>query len=98
MMWNRVDLPEPDGPTMERNSPGLNVEIHAAQRRHVHLADPVGLAQVAGLDDAPLLIGQRLDGVLPRRAQAGIERAQKRVPTKRDRRHAMGHQPYTITI
>ena len=35
-------------PTMERNSPGLHVEIHAAKRRHIHLADAIDLAQIAG--------------------------------------------------
>ena len=42
-----VDLPEPDGPVTATNSPRLNVERHAAQRPHLHLADDVGLDEVA---------------------------------------------------
>ena len=78
MMWKSVDLPEPDGPMIERNSPRLHVQIDAAQRLHIHLADAVDLAQVADLDDAPLLIGQRLDRILRGGAQPGIERAEQR--------------------
>ena len=53
-MWNSVDLPEPEGPTMETNSPRFTSRSDAAQRVNVHLADAIDLAQVAHLDDESL--------------------------------------------
>ena len=46
-----VDLPEPDGPVTATNSPGLDVEVRAAQRAHRDLADVVGLDEVANRDN-----------------------------------------------
>ena len=46
-----VDLPEPDGPVTATNSPGCDVERHAAQRAHLDLADDVGLDEVPDRDD-----------------------------------------------
>ena len=46
-MCMSVDLPEPDGPVTATNSPGLDVEVGAAQRADDDLADGVGLDQVA---------------------------------------------------
>ena len=77
MMWKRVDFPEPDGPTMARNSPACTCRSTPRSAWHIDFADAVDLAQVLRLDDGqPLLIGQGLDGIVPGGAQARVERAQ----------------------
>ena len=43
-MWSSVDLPEPDAPMSETNSPSLDVERDAAQGVDRGLAHLVGLA------------------------------------------------------
>ena len=50
-MCMNVDLPEPDGPVTARNSPRSHVEVDAAQRLHLDLADDVGLDEVLDRDD-----------------------------------------------
>ena len=50
-MCMNVDLPDPDGPVTARNSPVLHVQVHAAQRPDLDLADDVGLDEVLDRDD-----------------------------------------------
>ena len=50
-MFSSVDLPEPDGPTMATNSPGLDLEVDPLQRLDLDRAGVVDLAQVAHVDD-----------------------------------------------
>ena len=55
-MCMKVDLPEPDGPVTDRNSPRAHIEVDAAQRLHLVIADDVRLHQAAGRDDAGTVI------------------------------------------
>ena len=48
MMRNAVDLPQPDGPSSDTNSPGAHVEIEAVERDH---AVGEGLADAVERDD-----------------------------------------------
>ena len=51
MRLSSVVLPEPDGPRMATNSPGLMVEFGDVQRLDLDLAHLVDLADVAHLDE-----------------------------------------------
>ena len=51
MMLRKVDLPEPDGPRMTRNSPRDAREVDAAQRLHFHFAAAIDLAQALDAED-----------------------------------------------
>ena len=58
MMCMKVDLPEPDGPVTDEELAARHVEIDAAQRLHLVLADHVGLtrflvAMTVGVSAAP---------------------------------------------
>src|ERR1022692_2047042 len=75
-IWNRVDLPDPDGPTIPKNSPG------GTSRSTPRSADTSTLPTRYTLRRPRIsmsgsLIRERLDGVLRGGAQAGIERAQQ---------------------
>ena len=50
-MCMNVDLPEPDGPVTRQELAGLDIDVHAAQRVHLDVADDVGLLQVANGND-----------------------------------------------
>lgn len=45
-MFMRVDLPDPDCPTIATNSPGLDREGNAAERAHLVVAGVINFAQV----------------------------------------------------
>src|SRR6266542_1857521 len=78
MMWNSVDLPEPEGPMTARNSPAAtsrstprNAGTSTCPTRKILCSSRI---VIAGLS----LIGEGLDGVLARGAQAGIQGSQQR--------------------
>src|SRR5260370_881353 len=75
-MWNNVDFPEPDGPTMDTNSPAWTSRStprkactstsparYVLRRPRIHM---IGWS----------LIRERFDGVLARGLQAGIDCAE----------------------
>ena len=55
MMFRRVDLPDPLGPTTARNSPRRHVEIDPTQCDHARVGDPVDLEDVPEPDQRVLI-------------------------------------------
>ena len=49
-MRSSVDFPQPDGPTMQTNSPGAMREVDAVERQHVPARAQIFLAQSGDLD------------------------------------------------
>ena len=74
-MRSSVDFPQPDGPTMQTNSPGEMVQIDIVEREHAAGAADIFLAQSGDLDrraaplDRPLAVSP-----LPPLPVARIER------------------------
>ena len=52
-MRSRVDLPQPDGPTMQTNSPGAIVRTHVVDRNDGRIRVAELLAQMIDFDGGP---------------------------------------------
>ncbi len=50
-MCMKVDLPDPEGPVTQTNSPGTDVKGRAPQGAHLDVSDLVGLGQIPDRDD-----------------------------------------------
>src|SRR5690349_21908945 len=89
MMWKSVDLPEPEGPMMETNSPGRTARSTPRSAGTSTLPTRYVLVSSWTRMMAASLIGQRLDGIVSGRGQPGIQRAQLGA----DQRDACGDRP-----
>src|SRR5438067_4861120 len=89
MIWKSVDFPEPEGPTIDRNSPRGTIRSTPRSAGTCTLPTTYVLRRSRVSMIAPLFIRQRLDGILARRAEPRIERAEDRA----DQRHHAGLEP-----
>src|SRR5579862_1771336 len=79
MMWNNVDFPEPEGPTIERNSPaGTSRSTPRKASTDTLPVKYVLRSPLTLIIASPLFIRQRLDRVLAHGDHARIKRPQQR--------------------